>query len=234
MNLLIVEDDIEINDLLKNFLESEGYNVVSAYDGKMALDFFNQNKFDLILLDIMIPKIDGISVIKYIRDNSIVPIIVISAKDSDFDKTIGLGLGADDYITKPFSMIEVLARIKAQIRRTTKYSSISIYSNSILKFADIVINLDNYSVYKNNNKIELTNKEFEILRLLVENPNKVYTKSQIYSSVWNEAYINDENAVNVHISRLRNKIEDDSKNPKYIITVWGIGYRVGDFVIEKG
>lgn len=234
MNLLIVEDDIEINDLLKNFLESEGYNVVSAYDGKMALDFFNQNNFDLILLDIMIPKIDGISVIKYIRDNSIVPIIVISAKDSDFDKTIGLGLGADDYITKPFSMIEVLARIKAQIRRTTKYSSISIYSNSILKFADIVINLDNYSVYKNNNKIELTNKEFEILRLLVENPNKVYTKSQIYSSVWNEAYINDENAVNVHISRLRNKIEDDSKNPKYIITVWGIGYRVGDFVIEKG
>lgn len=234
MNLLIVEDDIEINDLLKNFLESEGYNVVSAYDGKMALDFFNQNNFDLILLDIMIPKIDGISVIKYIRDNSIVPIIVISAKDSDFDKTIGLGLGADDYITKPFSMIEVLARIKAQIRRTTKYSSISIYSNSILKFADIVINLDNYSVYKNNNKIELTNKEFEILRLLVENPNKVYTKSQIYSNIWNETYINDENAVNVHISRLRNKIEDDSKNPKYIITVWGIGYRVGDFVIEKG
>lgn len=233
MNLLIIEDDIEINELLKCFLESEGYHITSAYDGKIALELFQKSHFDLILLDLMIPQIDGISVMKHIRNHSIVPIIIISAKDSDSDKTIGLGLGADDYITKPFSMTEVLARIKAQIRRTTQYSTINgMHTNKVLKIKDITIHLDNYTVYKKNTKLDLTNKEFEILKLFVENPTRVYTKSQIYSNVWNEAYLNDENSVNVHISRLRTKIEDDPKNPQYILTVWGIGYKLGDFTPE--
>lgn len=236
MNLLIIEDDIEINELLKSFLEGEGYCVTSAFDGKSALEFYQNNHFDLILLDLMIPKISGLSVMKRIRSNSIVPIIIISARDSDSDKTIGLGLGADDYITKPFSMTEVLARIKAQIRRTTQYATNkTVYNdtNTILKINDITINLDKYTVHKKGIKLELTNKEFQILKLLVQNPQKVYTKAQIYSNVWKDNYISDENAVNVHISRLRTKIEDDPKNPKYILTVWGIGYKLGDFSTER-
>lgn len=235
MNLLIVEDDMEINELLKSFLEREGYNIISAYDGKTALELFKKNHFDLVLLDLMIPQINGISVMKCIRNNSVVPIIIISAKDSDSDKTIGLGFGADDYITKPFSMTEVLARIKAQIRRTTQYSTNNVTpapTNTVLKVKDITINLDNYTVYKKEAKLELTNKEFQILKLLAENPQKVYTKAQIYSIIWNDTYMRDENAVNVHVSRLRTKIEDDPKTPQYILTVWGIGYKLGDFTTE--
>lgn len=234
MKLLIIEDDLEINELLKSFLESEGYIITSAYDGKTALEIFKKESFDLILLDLMIPEINGISVMKRIRNSSFVPIIIISAKDSDSDKTIGLGFGADDYITKPFSMTEVLARIKAQIRRTTQYAA----NNTVpapaqtLKVKDIVINVDNYTVYKKKTKIELTNKEFQILKLLAENPQKVYTKAQIYNTLWNDTYMSDENAVNVHVSRLRTKIEDDPKNPQYILTVWGIGYKLGDFTLE--
>lgn len=235
MNLLIVEDDMEINELLKSFLEREGYNIISAYDGKTALELFKKKHFDLVLLDLMIPQINGISVMKCIRNNSVVPIIIISAKDSDSDKTIGLGFGADDYITKPFSMTEVLARIKAQIRRTTQYSTNNVTpapTNTVLKVKDITINLDNYTVYKKEVKLELTNKEFQILKLLAENPQKVYTKAQIYSIIWNDTYMRDENAVNVHVSRLRTKIEDDPKTPQYILTVWGIGYKLGDFTTE--
>ena len=235
MNLLIVEDDMEINELLRSFLEGEGYSITSAYDGKTALELFQKDHFDLVLLDLMIPKINGISVMKRIRNNSVVPIIIISARDSDSDKTIGLGFGADDYITKPFSMTEVLARIKAQIRRTTQYSvnnTLSTPASTVLKIKDITINLNNYTVYKKKTKLELTNKEFQILKLLAENPQKVYTKAQIYSTIWNETYMSDENAVNVHVSRLRTKIEDDPKSPQYILTVWGIGYKLGDSTPE--
>ncbi|WP_310602132.1 response regulator transcription factor, partial [Anaerosporobacter sp.] len=223
-------DDLEINSLLKGFLESEGYQVTSVFDGESALKSFHENQYDLILLDLMIPKIDGISVMKSIRNSSVIPIIIISAKDSDSDKTIGLGLGADDYITKPFSITEVLARIKAQLRRTTTYTKNDSHSKAdILSVNDITINTDDYTVFKKNKKIELTNKEFQILKLLVENPKKVYTKAQIYSSIWNDDFIADENAVNVHISRIRTKIEDDPKSPQYILTVWGIGYKLGNF-----
>lgn len=230
MNLLIIEDDNEINELLKAFLESEGYNVHSVFDGENALLLLHQNTYDLILLDLMLPAIDGISVMKNIRNNSTVPIIIISAKDSDSDKTIGLGLGADDYITKPFSITEVSARIKAQLRRNTTYTKLSLSPlPTSLTVKDIVINPNDYTIYKSGNKIELTNKEFQILKLLIENPKKVYTKAQIYSLIWNDDYLGDENAVNVHISRIRTKIEDDPKSPQYIITVWGIGYKLGDF-----
>ena len=228
MRILLVEDDIETSDMLKDFLITENFEVVTAYDGKSACKKFLEDKYSLVLLDIMIPGINGIEVMKIIRKSSTVPIIIISAKDSDSDKTLGLGLGADDYITKPFSVIEVLARIKANIRRNTQYIPNIPNKENILKKGNLTIDTDTYSVLKNGKKIELTVKEFEILKMLIQNPQKVYTKNQIYSSVWNDVYIGDENAVNVHISRLRGKIEDNPRDPKYIVTVWGIGYKVGD------
>ena len=168
-------------------------------------------------------------VMKTIRASSTVPIMILSAKDTDSDKTLGLGLGADDYVTKPFSVTEVLARIKANIRRNTQYTAaVAAEEEEILTKGELVLNLNAYSVMKNGKKVELTAKEFEILKLLMKNPKKVYTKEQLYSQIWNDAYMGDENAVNVHISRLRNKIEDNPRDPDYVVTVWGIGYKLGD------
>lgn len=197
-------------------------------DREDACKKFNEDMFSLILLDLIIPKLSGMDVMKYIRGKSMVPIIIVSAKDTDSDKTLGLGLGADDYITKPFSVTEVVARIKANIRRNTQYAGSAETENKILSTGSLVLNLLDYSVRKSNRILELTSKEFDILKLLMQNPKKVYTKEQIYSLVWNDAYMGDENAVNVHISRLRNKIEDNPRKPKYIVTVWGIGYKLGD------
>lgn len=230
--ILLIEDDVEISTMLKNFLSAEKFEVVTAYDGKSACDKFFSDSFHLVILDLMIPKINGMQVMEKIRENNTVPIIIISAKDTDSDKTLGLGLGADDYITKPFSVTEVLARIKANIRRSTQYVTGIAQQQPILKKGNLVMNLNDYSVTKNGRKIELTLKEFEILKLLLQNSKKVYTKEQIYSYVWNDNYFGDENAVNVHISRLRNKIEDNPREPKYIITVWGIGYKLGEIKNE--
>ena len=225
--ILLVEDDREISAMLKNFLATENFEVVTAFDGESACDTFFSDSFSLVLLDLMLPKISGIAVMGKIRKNSTVPIIIISAKDTDSDKTLGLGLGADDYITKPFSVTEVLARIKANIRRSTQYAPEAAAPQAILEKGALVMNLNDYSVTKNDTKIELTSKEFEILKLLLQNPKKVYTKEQMYSLVWNDVYFGDENAVNVHISRLRNKIEDNPRKPQYVVTVWGIGYKLG-------
>lgn len=228
MKILLVEDDIEINDMLKNFLITENFEVVQSFDGESACQNFFADDYSLVLLDLMIPKKSGMEVMKAIREKSTVPIIILSAKDTDSDKTLGLGLGADDYITKPFSVTEVLARIKANIRRNTQYAHPSTDEETVFQCGSLTVNTGDYSVLKNGMRIELTAKEFEILKLLVKNPKKVYTKEQIYSHVWNDAYLGDENAVNVHISRLRNKIEDDPRNPQIIVTVWGIGYKLGD------
>lgn len=229
MTILLVEDDLEICEMLKNYLVTENFDVVSAHDGKEACDKFGKNHYDLVLLDLMIPKISGMDVMQYIRKVSVVPIIIISAKDTETDKTLGLALGADDYITKPFSVAEVLARIKANIRRTTQYAAVSERQpETSISAGALVMNLSDYTVTKSGKRVELTAKEFEILKLLMQNPKKVYTKEQLYSLVWKDAYVGDENAVNVHISRLRNKIEDDSRNPHYVQTVWGIGYKLGD------
>ena len=226
--ILLVEDDTEISTMLKNYLTMENYDVVCAFDGQEACDRFDTDSVHLVLLDLMIPKISGMDVMQYIRKNSFVPIIIISAKDTESDKTLGLGLGADDYITKPFSVAEVLARIKAALRRTIQYDNASAAVPSVLTAGDLKMNLSDHTLMKKGEAVELTVKEFEILKLLLQNPKKVYTKEQLYSLVWNDAYYGDENAVNVHISRLRNKIEDDSRHPRYVITVWGIGYKLGD------
>lgn len=247
--ILLVEDDGEIAVMLKEFLEMEQYYVEIAPDGECACEMFFAGDYRLVLLDLMIPKISGMEVMKKIREKSTVPIMIVSAKDGDADKILGLGLGADDYITKPFSVTEVLARIRANIRRDTEYrkrmgeqpgtaeqqsdigrrtaAEESREGDGLLSVGGIVMDTDTYAVTKDGNLVQLTAKEFEILRLFLQNPRKVYTKEQIYSLVWNDAYLGDENAVNVHISRLRNKIEDDPRKPEYILTVWGIGYKLG-------
>ena len=229
MKLLLVEDDPEICGMLKKFLEKENFEIITANDGEEACSKFRQETCDLVLLDLMLPKISGMDVLQQIRAQCTVPIIIMSAKDTDSDITLGLGLGADDYVTKPFSMVQVLARIKANLRRTGQYAASSPARPSLLSVGELRMNLEDYTVSKQGKEIELTAKEFEILRLLLQNPRKVYTKEQIYSLIWNDAYFGDENAVNVHISRLRNKIEDNPRSPKYVITVWGIGYKSGEF-----
>lgn len=228
IKILLVEDDLEISEMLAGYLRKENFEVICAVDGQDACNKFDVGKYALVLLDLMIPKINGMEVMEYIRKSSTVPIIIVSAKDTDADKTLGLGLGADDYITKPFSVVEVLARIKANIRRTTQYLSDAVDESAVLSAGKLIMSLSDFTVTKDGKKIDLTAKEFEILKLFLRNPQRVYTKEQIYSLVWNDAYCGDENAVNVHISRLRNKIEDNPRSPRYVITVWGIGYKLGD------
>ncbi|MBS6396646.1 MAG: response regulator transcription factor [Clostridiales bacterium] len=224
---MLIEDDAEIRELLTNYLTAENFDIICAADGQEACEQFDRAEFSLVLLDLMIPRISGMDVMQHIRKKSVVPIIIISARDSETDKSLGLGLGADDYMTKPFSVVEVLARIKANIRRTTQYDQSSMAVPVQLTAGDLVMNLSDHTITKNGKPVELTAKEFDILQLFMQNPKKVYTKEQIYSLVWNEVYYGDENAVNVHISRLRNKIEDDARKPKYVLTVWGIGYKLG-------
>jgi DNA-binding response OmpR family regulator len=226
--ILIIEDDNSIREMVADYLKKEGFTIYTAENGEDGVIKFMRDTYDLVLLDIMMPKLDGIEVMKIIREKSAVPILLMSAKDTDVDMAIGLGLGADDYIAKPFSMIEITARIKAAIRRATKYSSEGKKEESVIKFRDITIDFDKYSVMKNNNNIILTSKEFDILKLFIKNPNRVFTKAQVYSLVWKDEYFGDENVINVHIRRLREKIEEDASNPQYIKTLWGIGYKLGE------
>lgn len=227
--LLLIEDDRSISKMVKNYLEEDNFQVETAFDGIEGITkFLSSNSYDLIILDIMMPKLDGIETMKRIREKSMIPILIMSAKDSDVDKAVGLGLGADDYIAKPFSMIELSARIKAGIRRATKYSKVddSKKTANVIKIKELTIDLDNYSVYKNGENLNLTSKEFEILKLFVTNLNRVFTKSQLYNLIWNDEYYGDENVINVHMRRLREKIEDDPSKPEYIKTLWGIGYKL--------
>ena len=225
--ILIVEDDIAISEMVKNYLIKDGFIVTTAFDGEEAIVKYLNHDFDLILLDLMMPKLDGIETMKIIREKSSVPILIMSAKDSDVDKAIGLGFGADDYIAKPFSMIEFSARIKAAIRRATKYSNNDKKEEEVvMKVGKLTIDIDNFLVSKNNQVIQLTSKEFEILKLFIQNPNRVFTKAQIYSFIWKDEYFGDENVINVHMRRLREKIEEDPSNPQYIKTLWGIGYKL--------
>lgn len=225
-NILVVEDDEEINNLISNALQKEGYNIIQAYDGKQAIEKYSDN-FQLVILDLMLPYIDGIEVLRKIREKSTVPIIILSAKDEETDRVIGLSIGADDYMVKPFSLRELVARVKAQLRRYINYN-ISEEQNSILQHNELKLDILNYKVFKNEEELSLTKKEFELLKLFLSNPNRVFTKAQIFSSVWENEYLNDDNTVMVHIKRLRNKIESNPNEPKNIVTVWGIGYKLGE------
>ncbi|BAB04539.1 response regulator transcription factor [Halalkalibacterium halodurans] len=228
--ILLIEDDVSISEMVKEHLQLEGYHVCCAFDGEEATRLFEQNTYDLVLLDLMLPRRNGIDCLQWIRTKSVVPVLIMSAKDSDVDKALGLGFGADDYITKPFSMIELTARVKAAIRRTVNYAQASQSAeNERIKIHELVVELSSFTVKKKGEEIKLTAKEFQILKLFVTHPKKVFTKEQLYRSVWNDDYYSDENVINVHIRRLREKIEDTPSKPQYIKTIWGIGYRMGEF-----
>ncbi|MBM7586107.1 DNA-binding response OmpR family regulator [Bacillus pakistanensis] len=228
--LLLVEDDQSISEMVKTQLMKEGFTVEVAFDGEEGIERFSKESFDLILLDLMLPKLDGMEFLKMIREKSKIPILIMSAKDGDVNKALGLGFGADDYITKPFSMIELTARIKAVMRRANEYSGGAKEKESAIKqLGKLVIDMSNFSVHKNGVDTKLTSKEFHILKLFLMNPNQVFTKAQVYRAIWNEEYFGDENVINVHIRRLRGKIEDNPSNPQYIKTLWGIGYKLGEF-----
>ncbi|HHK5535211.1 TPA: response regulator transcription factor [Bacillus mobilis] len=224
-HILLVEDDISIQEMVEKYLIKEGFQVTIASDGEEGVNTYLKGSFDLIILDIMMPKLDGLEVVRIIREKSAVPILMMSAKDTDVDKAVGLGLGADDYICKPFSMIELAARVKAGIRRSTKYSTTE-ETEKMIQIGDLTIDPINFTVEKNGKSLKLTLKEFEILKLFVKNQNRVFTKAQIYMLVWNEEYYGDDNVINVHMRRLREKIESDPSNPEYIKTLWGIGYKL--------
>ncbi|MGN4424124.1 response regulator transcription factor [Bacillus cereus group sp. MYBK30-1] len=224
-HILLVEDDVSIQEMVETYLVKEGFQVKIASDGEEGVTAFLKGSFDLIILDIMMPKLDGLEVVRIIREKSAVPILMMSAKDTDVDKAVGLGLGADDYICKPFSMIELAARVKAAIRRSTKYSAVESKDETI-QIGDLIIDPINFTVEKKGRQLKLTLKEFEILKLFVKNQNRVFTKAQIYSLIWNEEYYGDDNVINVHMRRLREKIETDPSNPAYVKTLWGIGYKL--------
>lgn len=227
--ILIVEDDMEISEVVKGHLEQENFTVLTAFDGEEALTLFENTPVDLVLLDLMLPRLNGIELLKRMRERSFVPVLIISAKESDVDKTLGLGLGADDYISKPFSIVELTARIHAAIRRATQYLPEARESSShIIQFKALTLDLDTFSAKLNEKSIRLTSKEFHILKLFMQNQSRVFTKEQIYQLIWEEDYFDNENAINVHIRRLREKIEKDPSNPQYIRTIWGIGYKLGE------
>lgn len=223
MNILIVEDERDIRNLISLHMRKEDYEVYEASDGREALNIFENKKIDLILLDIMMPNVDRISVIQKVRAISTIPIICITAMGNDSDKVLALGLGADDYLVKPISPIELSARVASNLRRCYKYAE---HKDVIYSTGELKLFTETFEVYKGNRKIDLNPKEFKILKLLVSNLGKVFTKKQIYEEVWEEAYFGDSNNIMVHLSHIREKIEDDPKNPIYIKTIRGIGYKI--------
>ncbi|QUW32039.1 response regulator transcription factor [Bacillus cereus] len=226
IRILIADDDKEIRNLLKIYLERELYMVDTAINGDEALQLFNQNNYNLVILDLMMPKVDGIEVCRKLRDKTNVPILMLTAKDHEVDKILGLSIGADDYITKPFSIHEVIARVKALMRRFLVLGSdANIQEKTTLTFKGLLIDLNTYTVHTNKEEINLTGKELELLKFFTSNPGQVFTKTQLFQNVWDNNYIEDDNTVMVHIRKLRKKIEVDPSNPKFIQTVWGIGYK---------
>ncbi|MGH4138713.1 response regulator transcription factor [Clostridium sp.] len=225
MNILIVEDEQDIRELLEIHLSKEGYNIFTAEDGVQALDLFQNKDIDIALLDVMIPKINGFKVLKKIRETSEIPVIFITAREDESDKILGLGLGADDYVLKPFSPIEIIARVKAQLRRYYKYSN-KTHKTEIIIIGELMLDKESCSIYKNDIELALNPKEYRLLAFILENPGKVYTKKQLYEIVWENPYYGDSNTIMVHISHIREKIEEDPKNPKYLKTIRGIGYKM--------
>ena len=227
-NILVCDDDREIVDAIEIYLAQEGFRVYKAYDGEEALDVLKREEIHLLILDLMMPKMDGIHAIMKIRQDSSIPIIVLSAKTQDTDKILGLNLGADDYVSKPFNPLELLARVKSQIRRYTNFGSAADVAESekIYSTGGLVINDDRKSVTVDGEPVKLTRIEYNILLFLVQNKGKVFSIDQIYEQIWQEEAFGADNTVTVHIRHIREKIEIDPKNPMYLKVIWGIGYRV--------
>ena len=221
--ILVADDEKEIRDLLRLYLEKDGYRVLEAEDGLAAVSLLEREEADIALLDIMMPGLDGYKVLKQIRENSNIPVMILSAKNQDSDKILGLDLGADDYLSKPFNPMEAMARINSNIRR---FYSLGAKSRELkqLTVKDLRLDTESCLVYKNDEPIDLTSVEYKLLRLFMEHPGKVYTKQQVYENVWGEAYAIADNNIMVCISRLRAKLSEDSG--AYIKTIRGLGYRM--------
>lgn len=224
--ILVCDDDREIVDAIEIYLSQEGYRILKAYDGVQAVEMMQKNEIQLLIIDIMMPKLDGLRATLKIRENSSVPIIILSAKSEDADKILGLNIGADDYVTKPFNPLELVARVKSQIRRYTKLGNAAEESQKIYKTGGLVMNDDLKEVTVDGEPVKLTPIEYNILLLLVKNQGKVFSINQIYESIWNEDAIGADNTVAVHIRHIREKIEINAKEPRYLKVVWGIGYKV--------
>lgn len=223
-NILIVDDDKEIRDLISLYLEADRFYTDKATDGVEALIKLEEKKYSLVILDIMMPKKDGIETIIEIRKKYKMPVIFLTAKSQEIDMINGLTLGADDYISKPFSSLELIARVKAQLRR---YTILNLNSDEkIIRVGDLVLNTEMHEVTVKGNEVRLTPTEYKILEVMCKNRNKVFTVEELYEFIWKEKYSVSDTSIMVHITKLRRKIEKDSKNPEYIKTVWGIGYKI--------
>lgn len=228
LNILVVDDEKEIADLIGIYLINEGYQVFKAYHAEEALSLLEQQTVHLIILDIMMPGMDGLEACRKIRKNKNVPILMLSAKSEDMDKIMGLSTGADDYMTKPFNPLELLARVKSQLRRYLYLNpqGMSRQENNIISIDGLEINSGSHTVSLYGNEISLTPTEFDILMLLAENRGRVFSAEEIFEKVWKEKYFESNNTVMVHIRKIREKIEDDPRKPKYVKTVWGVGYKI--------
>ena len=227
--ILIADDEPEIRTLLRLYLENENYQIIEAENGKQALELLKKEHVDLCLLDIMMPEMDGIEMCRQIRKFSNIPVIFLSAKSADLDKILGLGCGADDYVTKPFSPLELTARVKSQLRRYTEFNPDGVQkkdASEVISIRGVVINRTTHVVTVDGEEIKLTPLEFDILCLLAQNPGKVFSTDEIFKNVWNETVYEANNTVMVHIRRLRTKIKDDKREDKIITTVWGVGYKI--------
>lgn len=227
ITILVVDDDVEIAELVEIYLANDGYHVVKANNGTECLQLLEENKkIKLIILDIMMPGIDGLEVCRKIRKTSNIPIIMLSAKAEDMDKIVGFSTGADDYMTKPFHPLELMARVKSQLKRYSSLEVVEEKEEGVLEIQDIIINRKAHKVHKNGIEINLTPLEFEILFLLASNVGKVFRTEEIFEQIWNEKVYEVNNTVMVHIRRLREKIETNPRSPQIVKTVWGVGYKV--------
>lgn len=224
VNILVVDDEKEIRELIEIYLKNEGYRVITAADGIEALKAIKENEVHLIILDVMLPNIDGIQICKRVREGLDVPIIMLSAKREDNDKILGIITGADDYVTKPFNPLELVVRVKSQLRRYLKTTKVP--QNNEIVVDDLVINSEKHQVTLGGEEIKLTAKEFEILKLLAENRNVIFSSKNIYESVWKEEFYQSDSTIMTHIKNIREKLGDNVKNSRYIKTVWGVGYKI--------
>ncbi len=225
--ILIVDDEKDIRDIVGIYLENSGYRIIKEEDGQKALELLEQEKIDLAIIDVMMPRMDGVQLCMKIRDSRNLPIIMLSAKNQDMDKVLGLSAGADDYLAKPFNPVELLARVRAQLRRFNELNPNS-GNNGVLKYNGLTLYLENHKAMLDDKEVRLTPTEFAILKLLWENKGVVFSTDRIYNRIWSEEEYEVDNTVMVHIRNLRDKIERDKKNPTYIRTVWGVGYKFGD------
>lgn len=225
-NILVCDDDKEIVEAIQIYLENEGYQIFRAYDGEQAISVLKQEDIHLLIIDVMMPKLDGIHATLKIREYSSIPIIILSAKSEDADKILGLNIGADDYVTKPFNPLELVARVKSHLRRYTKLGNLQEENGRIYKSGGLLMNDDTKEVSVDGEAVRLTPIEYNILLLLVKNAGKVFSIDQIYESIWNEEAIGADNTVAVHIRHIREKIEINPKEPRYLKVVWGVGYKI--------